>query len=81
MTTSNVKSVKAKDFDAAFDAADVSEYLDTKSIKARHVMQRISIDFPKDILDEVDFEAAKIGVTRTALIKMWVAQHVTGHNS
>jgi metal-responsive CopG/Arc/MetJ family transcriptional regulator len=47
-----------------------------KSAKVRNPMQRISIDFPKSILDEVDLEAAKIGVTRTALIKMWVAQHV-----
>lgn len=81
MTTSKSKGIKAKDFDAAFETGDVSEYLDVKSIKAKNVMQRISIDFPKDILDEVDFEAAKIGVTRTSLIKMWVAQHITDHRS
>lgn len=76
MTTLNTKKVKAKDFDDAFEKGDVTEYLDLGTVKTRHLMQRISIDFPKNILDEVDLEAAKIGVTRTSLIKMWVAQHV-----
>ena len=40
--------------------------------------QHISIDFPKNILEEVDIEAAKIGMTRNSLIKMWVAEHVSG---
>jgi len=46
------------------------------TVKARYPLQRISIDFPKNILDSVDLEAAKIGVTRTSLIKMWVAEHI-----
>lgn len=70
------KKIKAADFDAAFDQGDVTEHLNIKSAKARFPTQRISIDFPKNILEEVDFEAAKIGVTRTSLIKMWVAEHL-----
>lgn len=76
MSTLNKKNMTAADFDEAFDRGDVSEHLDQKSIKARYPVQRISIDFPKNILEEVDLEAAKIGVTRTALIKMWVSQQL-----
>ncbi|OGT26255.1 MAG: hypothetical protein A3I77_06280 [Gammaproteobacteria bacterium RIFCSPLOWO2_02_FULL_42_14] len=65
--------MKASEFDVAFDKGDVNEFLDLKSIKGRFPTQRITIDFPKEILDALDFEAAKIGVTRTSLIKMWVA--------
>ncbi|MCH9770469.1 MAG: BrnA antitoxin family protein [Gammaproteobacteria bacterium] len=68
--------MKAADFDADFDKGDVSEHLDIKSAKARYPAQRISIDFPKSIIRELDLEAAKIGVTRTSLIKMWVAQQL-----
>jgi hypothetical protein len=71
------KKIKASDFDAAFDKGDVTKHLDIKSAKARFPVQRISIDFPKNILEEIDIEAAKIGVTRTSLIKMWVAEHLS----
>lgn len=80
MTKSKNKKIKASDFDKAFDEVeDVTEYLNIKSAKARFPTQRISIDFPKNILEELDIEAAKIGVTRTSLIKMWVAEHLPGH--
>lgn len=73
MNTSKHKKIKASDFDTAFEEGDVAEYLDLKSVKACYPTQRVSIDFPKNILDELDIEAAKIGITRTSLIKMWVA--------
>lgn len=76
MTILKHKKVKSRDFDNAFEKGDVLEHLDLKSVKARYPVQRISIDFPKNILDELDLEAAKIGVTRTSLIKMWVATHL-----
>ena len=77
MSTSKHKKIKASDFDDAFEKGDVSKHLDLKSVKAHFPVQRISIDFPKSIIEEVDFEAAKIGVTRTSLIKMWVAEHLS----
>ncbi|OGT49982.1 MAG: hypothetical protein A3E82_02550 [Gammaproteobacteria bacterium RIFCSPHIGHO2_12_FULL_38_11] len=69
--------MKASKLDAAFEKGDITEHLDLKSVKVRYPMQRISIDFPKTILHELDIEAAKIGVTRTALIKTWVAEHLS----
>jgi len=76
MSTLKRKKIKAVDFDKEFDKGDVTEHLDLKSVKARYPVRRISIDFPESVIDEVDMEAAKIGVTRTALIKMWVAQQL-----
>lgn len=70
------RKIKASDFDDNFENGDVSEHLDLKSAKARFPTQRISIDFPKNIIQELDIEAAKIGVTRTSLIKIWVAEHL-----
>ena len=75
MTTSR-KKLKATKFDAAFEENDVADYLDLKTIKVNYPTQRLSIDFTKNILEEVDQEAAKIGVTRTSLIKVWVAERL-----
>ena len=78
MTTLKRNKIKATQFDAEFDRGeDITEYLDLKSIKVRYPLQRISIDFPKNILEELDIAASKIGVTRTSLIKMWVAQQLS----
>jgi len=70
------KKIKASEFDAAFEKGDVTNHLNLKTVKARYPTQRISIDFPKKILEEVDIEAAKMGVTRTSLIKIWVAEQL-----
>ncbi len=77
MSTSKHKKIKASDFDALFEKGEVTKHLDKRSAKVRFPAQRISIDFPKNIIEELDIEAAKIGVTRTSLIKMWVAEHLT----
>ena len=79
--TKKAKGIKADSFDSDFDEGNVTEHLNLKSVKARYPVQRISIDFPKNIIEEVDVEAAKIGVTRTALIKMWVAKELSEQHS
>ncbi len=77
MTTSKHKKFKSKEFDAAFEKGDVTEYLNLKSIKVHYPTQRLSIDFTKNMVEEVDQEAAKIGVTRTSLIKIWIAEKLS----
>ena len=69
------KNIKAKDFDEAFEQGkDIVPYLDLASAKARYPVQRINIDIPQDILQKVDEEASRVGVPRTSLIKMWIAE-------
>lgn len=80
MSISKNKKIKAADFDHAFEQGDVEEHLDLTSVKVHYPTQRITIDFPKIILEELDIEAAKIGVTRTSLIKIWVADHLHRRN-
>lgn len=77
MSISKRKKIRAKDFDQEFEKNDVSEHLNLESVKVRYPVKRLSIDFTKNMLDEVDQEAAKIGVTRTALIKIWIAERLS----
>lgn len=71
-----MKKVKAKVFDAAFDRGeDVTEYLDKK--KARRVnaeLKRVNIDFPVWVIESLDKEARRLGVSRQSLVKMWIAE-------
>ena len=68
--------LKAAEFDKAFEEGNVSGYLDKKKAKAYNTIQRINVDIPKEMLHNVDQEAARIGVPRTSLIKMWIADHL-----
>jgi hypothetical protein len=71
-----MKRVKAKDFDRAFDRGeDVTKYLDKS--KARRVnaeLKRVNIDFPVWVIDSLDKEARRLGITRQSLVKMWIAE-------
>ena len=71
------KTISAKEFDEKFDRGeDVMEYMDLSTIKINHPVQRINVDVPRAMLQRVDKEAARIGVPRTSLIKMWIAEHI-----
>jgi hypothetical protein len=70
--------MKAKDFDQQFDAGvDLSGALDVS--KARRVLQspkRVNVDFPAWMVDSLDREASKLGVTRQSVIKVWLAERL-----
>ena len=69
--------ITSKGFDKKFDKnEDVTEYLDTSKVKVNKQSHRINIDFPVSFINKIDAEANKIGVARTALIKMWIAERI-----
>ena len=76
MSGSVKKKISAEAFDQAFERGDVTKYLNLKKVKVHYPIQRINVDIPKEMLHNVDQEAARIGVPRTSLIKMWIADHL-----
>ncbi|PIQ82486.1 MAG: CopG family transcriptional regulator [Candidatus Omnitrophica bacterium CG11_big_fil_rev_8_21_14_0_20_64_10] len=69
--------MKAAAFDAAFDRGEtVAGHLDLAGAKARYPVQRINVDIPRELLEKVDREAARVGVPRTSLIKVWIAERL-----
>lgn len=71
------KRISAKVFDEAFDQGkDVTPYLDLRAVKVRQPTHRINVDIPKGLLDRVDREAERVGVPRTSLIKIWIAERL-----
>ncbi len=69
MNTLKHKKIKASNFDAAFEQGDVTEHLNLKSAKVRYPVQRLSIDFPKNIIKKLDNVTAEIAVGSTAINK------------
>ena len=70
--------MKAKDFEQRFDeGVDLTASLDLS--KARRVLQeqkRVNVDFPTWMIDSLDREASKLGVTRQSVIKVWLAERL-----
>ena len=68
--------MKARDFDKKFDSGkDVTSDLDLS--RARRLNQeprRINVDFPTWMVESLDREAKRLGVTRQAIIKIWIAE-------
>lgn len=70
--------MKAEDFDKKFDAGeDITDNLDLSTAKRkRHKQKRINVDFPLWMIESLDKEASRIGVTRQSIIKLWLAEHL-----
>ena len=70
--------MKAKDFEKRFDEdVDLTASLDLS--KARRILQeqrRVNVDFPTWMIDSLDREASKLGVTRQSVIKVWLAERL-----
>ena len=70
--------MKAKDFEKQFDEdVDITESLDLSN--TRRVLQqqkRVNVDFPTWMVESLDREAGKLGVTRQSIIKVWLADRL-----
>lgn len=70
--------MKAKDFEQQFDEdVDLTASLDLS--KARRVLQaqkRVNVDFPTWMIDSLDREASKLGITRQSVVKVWLADRL-----
>lgn len=70
--------MKAKKFDADFDAGkDITSQLDlTKARRVKREPKRVNVDFPIWMIEELDKEASRLGVTRQSIIKVWLAERL-----
>lgn len=70
--------MKAKKFDSDFDSGkDVSATLDiTKARRPLQKQRRVNVDFPDWMIESLDKEASRLGVTRQSIIKIWLAERL-----
>jgi hypothetical protein len=70
--------MKATEFDQKFyDGEDIAADVDrTKARRPNMESRRIYVDFPSWMVDGLDEQAERLGISRQALIKMWIADRL-----
>ena len=70
--------MKAKIFDSDFDQGkDITGSLDlTKATRPKQEQKRVNVDFPTWMIELLDREARRLGVTRQSIIKVWLAERL-----
>jgi hypothetical protein len=70
--------MKAEEFDRKFDAGeDITSDLDIDGLRRPALEQRrVNVDFPSWMIESLDREARRLGVTRQSIIKVWIAERL-----
>ena len=71
-------TISAEELDERFDRGeDISEYLDWDSARRPGLEQRrVNVDFPVWMIESLDLEARRVGVTRQSVVKMWISERI-----
>jgi hypothetical protein len=73
------KSISAEEFDKIFDEGkeDILQYCDLDHIRRpEHEQQKVNLVLPIWMINDLDHEAEMLGVTRQAIIKLWIAEKI-----
>jgi hypothetical protein len=75
--------MNSSDFDQRFDVGEsVLEDLDLGGARRIRLEQkRVNVDFPVWMIDQLDREASRLGVTRQSIIKVWLAERLEQRTS
>ena len=70
--------MKAKELDKKFDnGEDISKHLDLNRAKrTNQEAKRVNVDFPSWMIQSLDKEADRLGVTRQSIIKVWISERL-----
>jgi len=71
-------AISDEEFERRFDAGeDISEFVDWKNARRPgRELQRVNVDFPSWMVSAMDKEASRLGVSRQALIKFVMDNHL-----
>ena len=70
--------MNSSEFDQSFDQGDsVLNSLDLASARRPRLQQkRVNVDFPLWMVEQLDREASRLGVTRQSIIKVWLSERL-----
>ena len=72
------KKISAEEFDRRFDdGEDMADYVDwSRASRPGLEVKRVNLDMPQHMIAKLDQQAKRRGVTRQALMKMWLADRL-----
>ena len=70
--------MKAKILEKTFDEGkDITPHLVLSTARRPgHEQRRVNVDFPRRIIESLDAQASRLGVTRQSVIKLWIAERL-----
>jgi hypothetical protein len=70
--------MNSSEFDRRFeDGESVIDALDLSAARRPRLDQRrVNVDFPLWMVEQLDLEASRLGVTRQSIIKVWLAERL-----
>ena len=70
--------MNSSEFDRRFDDGEsIIELLDVTAARRQRLEQkRVNVDFPIWMVEQLDQEANRLGVTRQSIIKVWLAERL-----
>ena len=70
--------MKAAEFDKEFEEGkDITSHLElSQARRINQELKRVNVDFPVWIVECLDKEAKRLGVSRQALLKIWIAERL-----
>jgi hypothetical protein len=70
--------MKAKELDKKFDRGeDISKHLDlSRASRPGRDQKRVNVDLPKWMIESLDKESRRLGITRQSIIKVWIAERL-----
>jgi hypothetical protein len=70
--------MKSSEFDQRFDEGEsLIDALDLGAARRPRLEQRrVNVDFPLWMVEQLDQEASRLGVTRQSIIKVWLAERL-----
>jgi hypothetical protein len=75
--------MNSSEFDRRFeDGESVLEALDLETARRpRLEARRVNVDFPLWMVEQLDREASRLGVTRQSIIKLWLAERLESRSA
>ena len=70
--------MNSSEFDRRFEEGEsVIDALDLSAARRPRLEQRrVNVDFPIWMVEQLDLEASRLGVTRQSIIKVWLAERL-----
>ena len=71
-------TITAEEFDRRFDdGEDITQFLDLDQAYRPNLEQRrVNLDLPNWMIDTLDREAKRVGVTRQSIMKVWIFERI-----
>lgn len=71
--------MESSELDRKFDEGVediVDEFDRSRQRRSNREQKRVNVDFPRWMVESLDREASRLGVTRQSIIKVWIAERL-----